>query len=69
MPYYRCYYLDSADHVTATDVITCDTDALAQTRADTLLGACGYPGIEIWDRDRMVYRAQKTETSPEAGFG
>lgn len=65
MPYYRCYYLDSADHVAATDVITCGTDTLAQTRADTLLSACGYPSIEIWDRDRMVYRARKTATPPE----
>ena len=64
MPYYRCYYLDSRDHVAATEVIACDTNALAQARADALLSACGYPGIEVWDRDRMVYRARKSATAP-----
>jgi hypothetical protein len=57
---HRCYYLDSADHVAAAEVIACDTDALAQARADIPPGACGYPGIEVWDRDEMAYRARKT---------
>ena len=30
VPYYRCYYLDSADRVASTDVIACDTDSQAQ---------------------------------------
>lgn len=62
VPTYRIYFLDSGDHVAATDVIACDTDALAQAHADVLLVGCGYPGIEVWDRDRMVYRARKTGT-------
>ena len=67
VPLYRCYFLGSADHVAAIDVIDCDTDAQAQARADVMLAACGYPGIEVWDRDRRVYRARKPEapTPPE----
>jgi hypothetical protein len=63
MPSYRCYFLDSADHVAATEFIACATDTQAQVRADGLLAACGYPGIEVWDRGRRVYRARKTEGS------
>jgi hypothetical protein len=61
VPGYRCYFLDSADHVAATDVIECETDACARARADVLLAACDYPGIEVWDRDRKVYRARKSD--------
>jgi hypothetical protein len=57
--HYRVYFLDSGDHVASTDVIRCDTDNQAQARADIILIGCGYPAIEVWDRDRMVYRAQK----------
>ena len=58
---YRCYYLDSADRVTSADVIYCDTDAHARSRADALLAASGHPGIEVWDRHVVVYRARKTD--------
>jgi hypothetical protein len=63
VPVYRCYFLDSADRVAATDLIACDTDAEAQARADIRLEAGDYPGIEVWDRDRRVYRALKTGSS------
>jgi hypothetical protein len=67
VPVYRCYYLDSADRVAATDVIHCDTDAQARARADRLLAASDHPGIEVWDRSRVVYRARKIDapTLPE----
>jgi hypothetical protein len=58
---YRVYFLDSGQHVAATDVIACETDALAQARADIILIGCGYPAIEVWDRDRMVCRVRKTD--------
>ena len=61
MPSYRCYFLDSTDHVAGSDLIHCETDTQAQARADVLLAACGYPGIEVWDRGRRVYSAQKTD--------
>jgi hypothetical protein len=65
VPSYRCYYLDAADRVAATDVIECENDAQAQARADIMLTACGYPGIEIWHRDRKVYRVLKTDPPPD----
>jgi hypothetical protein len=43
------------------DVIHCDTDADARSRADALLAASGYAGIEVWDRIQVVYRARKTD--------
>jgi hypothetical protein len=30
-----------------------------------MLIACDYPGIEVWDRNRAVYRVLKTEPSPD----
>ena len=39
VPSYRCYFLDSADHVAGTEFIACATDAQAQARADRLLAA------------------------------
>jgi len=57
---YRLYYLDSANRVVATEVLHCDTDADAQARADKLLAASDHPGIEVWDRIQVVYRAQKS---------
>jgi hypothetical protein len=59
---YRCYYLDSADRIASTDVIHCDTDAQARSRADILLAAGGYSCIEVWDRDQLLYRVRKTDT-------
>jgi hypothetical protein len=64
MSIYRCYYLDSADRIASADVIYCDTDAEARSRADALLAASGYAGIEVWDRDQVVYRVRKTEVPP-----
>jgi hypothetical protein len=63
VPGYRCYYLDSADHVAATELIDCDTDILAAARADGLLAACAHSGIEVWDRGRRVYYARRTDGS------
>jgi hypothetical protein len=51
-----------ANRIAAVDVIYCDTDAVAQPRADKLLAASDYPGIEIWDRSQVVYRSRKTDT-------
>jgi hypothetical protein len=62
MSIYRFYYLGSADRVVAADVFHCDTDVEARSRADALLAASGYAGIEVWDRDQIVYRARKTNT-------
>jgi hypothetical protein len=63
MPSNRCYFPDAADHVATTEFVACATDAQAQVRADGLLAASGYPGIEVWDRGRRVYRARKVDAA------
>ena len=63
MPSYRYCFLDSADCIAEFHVIAGGTDGEAQIRADRLLAACNYPGIEVWDRGRHVYRARKATRS------
>jgi hypothetical protein len=55
---YRFYYLDARDRVAAAEVFHCDNDIDAQARADRLLTGSIHPGIEVWDRIQVVYRAQ-----------
>jgi hypothetical protein len=62
---YRFYYLDAADRVAAAEVFHCDTDVDAQARADRLLAGSAYPGIEVWDRMQIVYRARKSAAAPD----
>ena len=53
MPDYRCYVIDSDDHIRhAAAVVQCDTDAEALIEARRLHGndAC----IEVWAFDRRV---------------
>ncbi len=64
VPSYRYCFLDSADRIAEFQVIAGRTDGEARTQADRLLAACGYPGIEVWDRGRHVYRARKTDAQP-----
>jgi hypothetical protein len=61
MPRYRYCFLDDADHVAEFQLIEGDTDGQARTRADRLLAACAYPGIEVWDHGRRVYGARKAD--------
>jgi len=61
MPSYRYCFLDSVDRIAEFQVIAGRTDGEAQARADRLLAACGYPGIEVWDSGRQVYRARKAD--------
>jgi hypothetical protein len=63
MPSYRYCFLDSADRVAEFHVIACESDSQAQTRADRLLAACGYPSIVVWDRGRTVYCARKGDAA------
>ena len=53
MPSYHYCLLDSADCIAEFQVIAAGTDGEAQTRADRLLAACNYPGIEVWDCGRL----------------
>ena len=61
MSRYRYCFLDCADHVAEFQLIECDTDGQAKTRADRLLAACGYPGIEVWEYGRRAYCARKAD--------
>ena len=60
MPSYRCLFLDSADRVAEARLINCDTEGEVPAHADKLLGDSGYPGIEVWERYRKVYRSRKS---------
>ena len=62
MPRYRYCFLDSADHVADFHLIESETDSQARVRADRLLAACEHHSIEVWDRDRKVYRARKVDS-------
>jgi hypothetical protein len=64
MPIYRCDFLDSADHLVTSKIVDCETDDEIQETADLLLAACDHPGIEIWERGRQVYRAQRVALQP-----
>jgi hypothetical protein len=59
MPIYRYYFLDAADHVSATGLVECESDEQVQVRADRLLASSGHAGIEVWAGGRNVYRADK----------
>ena len=63
---YRCFLLDSSNHIVANDLIECETETEVQACADRLLAACGYPGIEVWDCGRQVYRARKNDAPSPA---
>ena len=63
MPIYRCYFLNAQDCVIATELIDCADDNRAQARADKMLAASDHAGIEIWERDRYAYRANKASNN------
>jgi hypothetical protein len=56
---YRCYFLDFRGRVASSQAIQCEDDSEAQIRADELLVDSIHAGIEVWDLDRRVYRADK----------
>ena len=59
MSSYRCYFLDTANHVAADRFVECGTDDLAQACADELLADTAYPAMEVWDGARFVYQAMQ----------
>jgi hypothetical protein len=65
MPSYRCFFLDPAGQIFGSDdLIECETDTQAQVRADILLATRGFPGVTVWDCERRVYSARKTDAVP-----
>jgi hypothetical protein len=64
MSSYRYLFLGSSDLVADCHLIESEADIQAQARADRLLAVGDSPGIEVWDRDRKVYRARKPDALP-----
>jgi hypothetical protein len=62
MPIYRCYFLDSADHIVMSEMVNCEDNAMAKQRAHQLLGRAhpfggrAHSAIEMWLGPRRVYR-------------
>jgi hypothetical protein len=52
VPSYRCYFLDIANHLAASQAIECEGDAQVQARADALLAGSFHAGIEVWQLGR-----------------
>jgi hypothetical protein len=59
MPQYRCYLLDSQDHVTSFKVFDLPDDNLAQTEADSVWRTSGGHGFELWNGLKMIHREVK----------
>ncbi len=66
MSSYRCYCLDATNHVAADQFVECETDDLAQARANALLAVTPYPAMEVWDGARLVYQAKQHSGQPPA---
>ena len=61
---YRCFFVDSANHIFANDLIECETEIEVPACADRLLAARGCHSIEVWDCAPMIYSARMTDTVP-----
>jgi hypothetical protein len=55
MSSYRGYFLDATNRVAADHFVECETDDLAQARANELLADIEYPLMEVCDGVRFVY--------------
>ena len=61
MTYYRCYFLDAADHIRGAENIETETLVVAIERALALLRQRPqHDGIELWQGRRKVYPASST---------
>ena len=62
MPIYRCYFLDSANHIVMAEMVTCKDDGMAKQRAHELLWrphphrGRDHSAVEMWLGPRCVYR-------------
>ena len=68
MPSCRYCFQDSADRIAEFQVIACETDNQAQSRANRMLAAFGYSDIEVWACERKVYSVRKTDALPFPGW-
>ena len=56
MAYYRCYFLDTRDHIISYVTIDLPTDTLARAEADGLWKASPHHGIELWSGTQRILR-------------
>jgi hypothetical protein len=57
---YRCYILDSDDHIVQAHDLDCETDAQAASTAQGLLGQDPYHGsVEVWNATRRVTKLER----------
>jgi hypothetical protein len=62
MANYRFYLLDRGDHITKPHVAECEGAEDIQRTALSLLAANeGAAAVEAWERDKLVYRAERPE--------
>lgn len=63
MAMYRCYFLDSTEHIVGAVMLICENDGMAKQRARELLrqppprGGPVHSVFEMWRGTRCVYRA------------
>jgi hypothetical protein len=56
MPQYRCYFLDTNNHVTSFSIVNFPTDALALAEATKLWRESVSHGVEVWNGAEMIHR-------------
>lgn len=61
MPHYRFYFADGRGGILGHSVAELRDDASAEVHADKLLADSLYPGIEVWDRARLLYRKMRDD--------
>ena len=62
---FRCYFLNDRDRIAAVEMIDAVTVAAAIENADAKLrDRPGFWSVELWQRDRMVYRPKKFRATP-----
>ena len=65
MANYRFYLLNQRDHITKAQVAECEGVDDVQRMALLLLTEHQVAAaIEAWERDRLVYRAERPKTDP-----
>ena len=59
MERYHCYVIDRTHRIDWKTEIECDDDTSARDQADGILGRHPACGVELWRKDRLVYRAER----------
>ena len=60
MPSYRCYILDSEEHILQAHDLDCESDADAASSAEALLSHDPYHrSVEVWKSTRRVAKVER----------